>query len=365
MTIDRMDLAAKLYQPGVFPVVAGVANGERSAGPLVVDLDPTTFCDLACPECISGKLLNQGRFSPERLAALAGELVELGVKAVILIGGGEPLAHRGTKRVIATLGAAGVAVGVVTNGTMIDHNLDELSAYASWVRVSVDAATPGTFRLVRPDRRGGSAFDRVIGNMRKLAEVKTGALGYSFLVIVRGGPDGTVEGNHGEILAAAELARDIGCDFFEVKALFDDAHHLIALRPEILREVSGQIEAARLLARDGFEVINSSTMDSIQRRDGPVQPKEYHRCGVTELRTLVTPSGVYVCPYHRGNPAARLGDAVTEPLPELWRRSDRGIVDPSRDCRFHCARHTSNLELHEIAAGRGRPVLENDLDLFL
>ncbi|WP_430784580.1 radical SAM protein [Actinoplanes sp. G11-F43] len=365
MTIDRLDLTAKLYQPGVYPVVERVAAGQRSAGPVVVDLDPTTFCDLACPECISGKLLNQGRFSPERLAALAGELAGMGVRAVILIGGGEPLAHRGTRRVISTLGEAGVAVGVVTNGTMIDHNLEELAAYASWIRVSVDAATAETFRLVRPDRRGGSVFDKVIGNMRKLAPVKTGALGYSFLVIVRRGPDGAVEGNHREILPAAELARDIGCDFFEVKALFDDEHHVIGLDPAILAEVSAQIVAAQALAGAGFEVINSSTMDSVRRRDGPVQPKDYHRCGVTELRTLVTPSGVYVCPYHRGNPAARLGDAVTEPLPEIWARSDRGLVDPSRDCRFHCARHDSNLELGEIAAGRGRPVLDRDHDLFL
>ncbi|MFI5845186.1 radical SAM protein [Catenuloplanes sp. NPDC051500] len=361
MTIDRMDLTGKLYQPGLYSSVVHVASGNRSDNPLVVDLDPTTFCDLACPECISGKLLNQGRFTPERLSELAGELVEMGVRAVILIGGGEPLAHRGTRHVIETLGAAGVRIGVVTNGTMIDHNLDALAAYASWVRVSVDAATPETFRSVRPDRKGGSAFDRVIANMRGLARVKTGALGYSFLVVARRAADGTIEGNHREVFEAARLARDIGCDYFEVKALFDEGHHIVGLGDEVLGSVSEQIEKARAV----IDVVNSSTMDSVRRHDGPVQPKSYHRCGITELRTLVTPSGVYVCPYHRGNPAARLGDAVTEPLPEIWRRSDRGIVDPSRDCAFHCARHGSNLELGEIAAGRGRAVLPEDHDLFL
>ncbi|WP_033340526.1 radical SAM protein [Catenuloplanes japonicus] len=361
MTIDRLDLAGKLYQPGVYPAVARVASGKRSESPLVVDLDPTTFCDLACPECISGKLLNQGRFTPERLVALAGELVEMGVRAVILIGGGEPLAHRGTRRVVTVLGEAGIAIGVVTNGTMIDRNLDELAAHASWVRVSVDAATSETYRSVRPDRKGGSAFDRVIANMRAFARVRTGALGYSFLVVARRAADGTVESNHHEVFEAARLARDIGCDYFEVKALFDEGHHIIGLGDEMRDSVARQIEKAQSL----IEVVNSSTMDSVQRDDGPVQPKAYHRCGVTELRTLVTPSGVYVCPYHRGNPAARLGDAVTETLPEIWRRSDRGIVDPSRDCTFHCARHGSNLELHEIAAGRGRPVHDDDQDLFL
>lgn len=64
MTHDRLDLVSKLYQPTGWPRILQAAAGEPSSAPLVVDLDPTTFCDLACPECISGKLLNQGRFTP-------------------------------------------------------------------------------------------------------------------------------------------------------------------------------------------------------------------------------------------------------------------------------------------------------------
>jgi MoaA/NifB/PqqE/SkfB family radical SAM enzyme len=359
--VERLDLVAKLYQPAIYGAVSGVAGGQRSAAPVVVDLDPTSFCDLACPECISGKLLNQGRFSSERLASLAGELVTMGVQAVILIGGGEPLAHRGTRAVIRVLGAAGIAVGVVTNGTMIDQQLPELAEHAAWVRVSVDAATSGTYQAFRPDRRGGSAFDKVIGNMRRLAAVKTGALGYSFLIMVRG-PDAS---NHHEVYAAAELAKDIGCDYFELKTMFDPEHHIVALADDVLAEVEEQLAGARRLAGPGFEIVNSSTVDSARERRGAVQPKDYHRCGMIELRTLVTSSGVYACPYHRGNPAARLGDAVTDSLLDIWADSDRGIVDPSRDCTFHCARHESNLELHQIAAGTGSVPLSADHDLFI
>lgn len=365
MTIDRLDLTTKLYQPSIFPDVARVAGGERSKSPAVVDLDPTTFCDLACPECISGKLLNQGRFSAQRLEALAGELVTMGVKAVILIGGGEPLAHRGTRSVIHTLGEAGIALGVVTNGTMIEQNLPGLARYASWIRVSMDAATTETYRLFRPNRKGESVFDRVIANMRLFAGAKTGALGYSFLVMSREEADGTVLSNHHEVLQGAELAKDIGCDYFEVKAMFDEQHHIVGISEQMRESIDTQIEKARYLESADFQIINSSTLTSLQEREGPIQEKEYRTCRVTELRTLVTPSGVYVCPYHRGNPAARLGDAVTESLVDIWQKSDRSIVDPSRDCRFHCARHRSNLEMDEIAAGRGRAVLDNDTDLFI
>ncbi|MGH3614304.1 MAG: radical SAM protein [Pseudonocardia sp.] len=363
--MDRLDLAAKLYQPAIYGSVSRVAQGERSSAPVVVDLDPTSFCDLACPECISGKLLNQGRFTRERLSSLTGELVSLGVKAVILIGGGEPLAHRGTQAIIHALGEAGIAIGVVTNGTMIDRNLPGLAEYASWVRVSVDAATTDTYRTFRPDRKGGSVFDQVIGNMRRLAAVKKGALGYSFLVMVREEKDRPAVSNHHEVLRGAELARDIGCDYFEVKAMFDEQHHVVGIAEEILASVEAQLAQAHRLEGPDFTVINSSTLESLRQQEGPVQPKDYRRCGVAELRTLVTSSGVYICPYHRGNPAAMLGDAVTTSLVDIWESSDRGIVDPRRDCSFHCARHGSNLELHKIAAGQGRPVLENDSDLFI
>ncbi|ANW17091.1 radical SAM protein [Streptomyces clavuligerus] len=356
MTFDRLDLVSKLYQPAGWPRVLEAAAGKRTAGPLVVDLDPTTFCDLACPECISGKLLNQGRFTPERLAELAGELIEMSVRGVVLIGGGEPLAHRGTRQVLRVLGEAGVAIGVVTNGTMIQQNLDELAAYASWVRVSMDAGTKETYGRFRPDRKGRSVFDKVVGNMRLLAEVKKGALGYSFLVMTRREPDGTVVSNHHEVLEAAGLAKDIGCDYFETKAMFDDGHHVIQVADGLLRSVDEQLaEAERRWADGSFEIINSSTLTSLRNRVGPMQPKEYHRCKVTELRTLITPSGVYVCSYHRGNAQARIGDAVTERLPDIWENSDRGIVDPTRDCRFHCARHRSNLELDKIATGTVPP----------
>ena len=361
MKLDRLDLISKLYQPLVWPKVLDAAHGSTPPSPVVIDLDPTTFCDLACPECISGKLLNQGRFTPERLQALAEEIIEIGVNAVILIGGGEPLAHPGTRRVLTVLGQAGVAVGLVTNGTLIRQNLEELSRYASYVRVSVDAATAETFGTFRPDRKGGSVFDSVIRNIRELAATKRGALGYSFLVMVRN--DGV--SNHHEVLRAAELARDIGCDYLKVKAMFDESHHIVGVPDEVLDSVESQLAQARQLEDDTFSVIDNSTMRSLRAHKGPVQPKDYARCGVAELRTLVTPSGVYICPYHRGNPKARLGDAVTQSLLDIWRNADRSVIDPRVDCTFHCARHESNLELDAIASGGGRAVLATDEDPFI
>ena len=362
----RLDLRAKLYQESIWPEVQSVANGHRIAAPVVVDLDPTTFCDLACPECISSSVLNQGRFTPTRLADLTRELVVAGVRAVILIGGGEPLAHTGTDEALRLLGEAGIHVGVVTNGTLIDRHIEHLARFASWVRVSVDAGSSATYGRFRPNRRGQSLFDGVVTNMRSLAARKDGALGYSYLLMSRTDAAGdVVDSNFTEVAAAARLARAIGCDYFELKAMFDPEHYVVAQPAHLLRALEDQIEQILRLEAGGFRVIFSSTLQAMRTSRPAVQEKHYSRCKVAELRTLVTPLGVFICPYHRGNAAAKLGDAVHQSFDDIWRTAPTDRIDPSRDCGFHCARHDSNLELDAIGRGLMSRTLVEDFDLFL
>jgi sulfatase maturation enzyme AslB (radical SAM superfamily) len=334
--------------------VNAVAAGESLAAPLVVELDPTSFCDMRCPECISIELLNDARFPRERLLSLAKEFAELGVRAVILIGGGEPLMHNAIGDVIDILGRAGIAVGPTTNGTMIHRYLEPIAEFGSWTRVSVDAGTAETFERFRPHRTGRNVFDRVIDNMRQLAAVKRGSLGYSFLLVARTTPDGAlVESNFGDVAAAAVLARDIGCDYFEVKPTYDLAHFLVAQPPGLGDLLADQLHQAHETATGGFEVLSPRTLATVMDERQYVEPKGYHHCPVAELRTLVTATGAYVCPYHRGNPHARYGNPLTESFAEMWsgqRRHDvKTGIDPATECRFHCIRHQSNLLLLRMA----------------
>ena len=363
---SRLDLEAKLYQRSIWPSVTEVAGGGKLKAPLVVDLDPTTFCDLACPECISGQLLNKGRFSDERLEELARELVEAGVRAVILIGGGEPLAHPGTWRALSVFGPAGVAIGVVTNGTQIHRNVDLLARYAHWVRVSMDAGTSETYGKFRPDRRGRSRFDDVVANMRLLAERRQGSLGYSFLLMTRTNDKGeTTDTNFLDVAEAGRLARDIGCDYFELKAMFDMDHFIIEQPPELLAALEAQVEELSELQSEDFEVVASSTLTALRTGAPPAQAKHYSRCPISELRTLLTPSGAYICPYHRGNPDAKLGDPVTQSFEELWGQANGDKVNPAKDCRFHCARHDSNLAIQAIGEDQARRPVREDFDPFI
>ena len=323
-------------------------------GPLVVELDPTTICNLACHDCISANLLNQGGFSNDRLMRLAEEFQQVGVKAVVLIGGGEPMAHPKFGDIVRSLTAMDIQVGVTTNGTLISKFMEE-SAMTKWLRVSVDAGTAEVFSEFRPHRSGRSQFDLVIRNMANLAKVKTGLLGYSFLLLSKFSTSGElVSTNSTDIAKAAVLARDIGCDYFEVKPAFDLMHYLQKQDNEVVRIVNGQLDEIRDLVTDKFKVIAPTTLEeALSGSEG--QPKNYKSCPTTNLRTVVTPSGVYACPYHRGNLQMKIGDAVTTSFVEIWKGKRRSDVmtnlNPSKHCGFHCIRHESNLFLFELENG--------------
>jgi len=351
-----MNISKKLYQDFVIDKIQSTNWQKGTDGPLIVELDTTEACDLACPGCISEEIMADNKLSSKRLMEIGKEFKDIGVKGVVLIGGGEPLSHPKIGDFIEYLGENDIAIGITTNGTFIHKNLETIAKYSSWTRVSMDAATTEMFEILRPTKGGGSKFDLVINNMKNLAKIKTGKLGYSFLIRTEVEGDRIVSNIH-EIYDAAKLAREIGCDYFEVKPSYqyrnNAVHSLVKHPKEHLDQARHEIERLNELVTDNFSIIKAITLDaSLKGGEETLQPKEYTTCPATELRTLVTPSGVYVCPYWRGKQQFNVGNILENSLQDIWHSSRRKEVqtwlDPSKHCGFNCLRHETNLEIFKI-----------------
>jgi MoaA/NifB/PqqE/SkfB family radical SAM enzyme len=353
---EKMNILDKLHQGYVVDKIKNTDWNLGTDGPLVVELDTTEACNLACPGCISEDLVeNSTSFSRERLLQIGEEFKEIGVKAVILIGGGEPLLHPAVGELIEYLGENDIHVGITTNGYCINQYMDIIAKYAKWTRVSMDAATDETFCKLRPAKDGKSKFDFIVDNMRKLAKIKQGTLGFSYLIRTEADGFG-IESNIHEIYDAAVLAREIGCDYFEVKPSYSyvggQNHALVKHDIDKMKEARKQIERLSSLETDTFKVIKAINLEASLNCVDVSQPKDYHRCPMGDLRTLVCPSGVYVCPYWRGKDAFRIGDAQTTSIKDIWksdrRKSVMEYVDPSKICSFHCLRHQSIEEVYRM-----------------
>ena len=356
MTKQRaLSLEGKLNQNGIKERIKSTFIKKERTGPWVIELDPTTACNLACHDCISANLLNQGGIDPKRLLKLADEFKDIGVKAVVLIGGGEPMAHKEFGNLVKAFAEKDIHIGVTTNGTLLKRHMDVCSEHLSWLRVSVDAGSPEVFNQFRPHASGKSQFDLVINNMKELGQRKKGIMGYSFLLLSKFDKSGKLENTNAvDIEKAGNIAKDIGCDYFEVKPAFDLMHYLQSQDTKVTDIANKQLAAIKKLNSGTFQVIAPYTLDEALKGVA-VQPKEYERCLVQDLRTVVSPSGVYVCPYHRGNLNMRIGDITKQSFKEMWyskkRKEVRDRVNPKIHCGFHCIRDGSNKFLEKIING--------------
>ena len=346
-----MNLTNKLNQEFVINKLSETDWEFGNTGPLVVELDPTAVCDLACPGCISEDLVSIGNsFSNDKLLEMGQDFIECGVKAVILIGGGEPLAHPKTGELISLLGGNDIHIGITTNGSFIHKFIEPIAEYSKWTRVSMDAGSDSVFTNLRPTKGGKSKFSKIVDNMRMLAKVKKGKLGFSYLIQTEADGPG-IKSNIHEIYDAAVLAKDIGCDYYEVKPTYqfrDDAvHKLMKHDPKLMGEA--KIEIARLdeLESEDFKIMKAINLEYSLNGIDIEQPKSYKKCPSTHLRTTIAPSGAFICPYWRGKDDYKIGDLNKMTFMEMWNGAKRKEVmdrtDISIDCHeIHCLRHKTN-----------------------
>ena len=272
----ELTLQDKLFQSDVQVRIREFIKNKK-VNPWVVELDPTTACNLACHGCISANLLNQGGFERERIKNLAKEFYENGIKAVVLIGGGEPMAHPEFGTIVDYFYQQDIHVGVTSNGTMIRRYLNSLAKHTKWVRISLDAGSNEVFQKYRPHASGKSQFDKVVEQMRELSKIRTGKLGYSFLILTKTDKHGKfIETNATDIVNGAKIAKDIGCDYFEVKPSFDMMHFMNGLAPETAKIVNDQLKEIKTMESDEFKVISPYTLND-NLDDKNTQEKNYTR----------------------------------------------------------------------------------------
>ena len=358
---EILNFTNKMLQPNLLPRIEEYAEKRTTSGPLIVEIDPSTACNFQCPECISADLLNKGEIKDERLVKLIDEFHEAGVKGIIFIGGGEPLAHKLMPKPIVKAHRLGISIGLTTNGSLINRYLEEIAEHVQWTRVSVDAGTQETFSRFRPSHIPNS-FSKITSNIEALAKIKRGILGYSFLLMERRGIGGEAATNVQELFPAAKLARNLGCDYFEFKPAVDTHHSLIPFSDSMRGEIERQIPMLQALNTDRFQVVSPKSTDHLMTGGSPSQPKNYQTCPSLELRTVVTMNGIYPCPYKRGYENQKIG-GIDGNFKDYWMSRERQnrakAINPSKACPFYCIRHESNLILHLLANGH-----EEGIDLL-
>lgn len=230
-------------------------SADRGAGPWTLELYPTLRCNLDCAFCDTTDRHRPpvNELPTERQVAIVDEAAALGVRQVMVLGGGEPLLSAAFPAVARRVKHHGMRGFLTTNGTRLDV-VGPMLAEIGWdeVHVSVDGATPATHDALRGKR---GAFAKTVGGACRLRR-RGVRLGVHTVLTNR---------NVDELADLVRLAAAIGAWRVEVDAL-------IAYRPEQQALALGDAERERLPirmeeARAEAEKLGIST--NLDRPHGP------------------------------------------------------------------------------------------------
>lgn len=292
-----------------FPDRLEAIQTREPAGPVHVQIILSDLCNQSChfcayrdPSYTSSQLFHvDGNYNPnrmipyEKVLEILDDCVEMGVQAIQLTGGGEPTVHPRFGDIVQEILDRGLKWALVTNGVLA--NKWDLST-ATWVRVSLDAATPQTYARIRrvPENHFHKACDTI-------ARVRPGV---GFVV--------TPE-NWREVVQAAQLAKSLGASNMRIGAQFSVAGE--DLYAEIRSTAAEYCRAAMELGDETFTVVNRFSEKLEDLSQG--QPN-YSLCGYQYFTTYIgADQNLYRCCVYAYNPHGLIGSIKGRRFRDVWR----------------------------------------------
>ena len=312
-------------------------------------LEVTNRCNLKCKACIlyRGSWESPRDLTYDELVRITDQLPDL--KRIALHGIGEPLLNEDLPAMIRHLKNRYVFVFFNSNGILleqkqqnklIDAGLDEL-------RVSLDAASPQTYRAMR----NSDGFDRIVNNLQSFVErMQRKAVSRPKLSLWYLGTRENIDALPAFIRLAAAIG--VGQAYLQRLVYFqDDAGYGLATSEKSLvasdRKIQQMLEHGQDLANQLGIEFNASglttPLESVQTDDGnPCTWKECLR--PTTLMYITANGNVLPCcisPFSTADyDSILLGNVFETPLTEIWRgskyrtfRQSHQSATPPKSCR--------------------------------
>lgn len=224
------------------------------------------------------------RIPLEFAETLPRQMVEAGIPAIELTGGGEPTLWKAFDTLYENLGLNKRDIGLVTNGSALtDKRIELIRKYGMWVRISMDSSSPETHKKIH--RTQGDDFTKALKAIEKLTNNKpeTLTVGISFII--------TPE-NVWEIESASDLYSRLNVDHLRFSWMYDKEGH--AGINEVDKELAqGMIRAMQKKHnRDGFTIFTEADRINLYSRPNTDFDKCYYQRFVMAIGA---DSKVYPC----------------------------------------------------------------------
>jgi len=254
--------------------------------PASIEIHPTNICQLKCSFCYYRNFVQEESIPLNTMLTLIDDLHTMGVKAVIISGGGEPLLYPHIKTVIKSIAVKGISLGINTNGIALSASIVEDLLRCNWIKISIDAATASSYSSMKNCQE--ETFNKVVSNLRLLVEKRNKT--QSMLRIQLGFIIN--KQNWHEIIPFMEMFQDWPLDFSKDSLLF---------RPVIGKFFDVDAHEVEELIDENIDYIKNYPFPNTllhyleRRRNIEKSPKSF-KCRVLSLISCVgADSRVYPC----------------------------------------------------------------------
>lgn len=227
---------------------------------------------------------------------------EMGVKAVLLTGGGEPTTHPHFKRIVEELRAVGIKLGLNTNLVTSDKNVEILKEF-EWARVSIDSYDEKSYTDVR--RVSPTHWKTLIKNVQQIPKNREFVLGAGFVI--------TKDNFQGLYQGVAQF-KDWGFDNVRLSATFSPEKE--RYYDGIEKAVQAEIDRTMTLESADFKIFNQF---KFRFGDLGLGTPDYEFCGIMHFVTYVAADlNVYTCCTQAYNKRGLIGSFQDCSFQELW-----------------------------------------------
>jgi wyosine [tRNA(Phe)-imidazoG37] synthetase (radical SAM superfamily) len=335
------DFTDKLRQPSLAPHVEAYVRWRRAVlaareqgepepsapelAPISINLDLTTACNYACTHCIDWEILNtRYKYEESELRDSMRLMSERGMRSVILIGGGEPTLFPNFADFVRFLKELDLQVSIVSNGSRCDR-LAAAAVHmndADWIRLSLDSGSNELFREMHKPASKTLDLDTICEGVREIKRVNPRVpVGFSYVIVWSGASrdDEEICENIHEIVQAAERAQHYGFDYISFKPILErEASGAEVMDPEktrsetvlVVKRIRNEVDRAKQFANERFKVYESSNLRVLEQGNWQELTRQPRTCHMQALRQVLTPTGLYNCPAHRGVDKAHIATAA-------------------------------------------------------
>jgi MoaA/NifB/PqqE/SkfB family radical SAM enzyme len=347
-------------------LIAAIASGRATRGPVHAEFDITDRCNVACYFCNQQDVRTKDQISLPHLTRLVDELLATGLRSVRLSGGGDPLFHANILDFLDHLSGRGIVVdNLTTNGALLGPEVARrlVAGRAREVIFSLNAVDDADYHRMMRVPLG--TFDRVLRNIRGLVAERGDAdapgIVVQFLIDRR---------NYTRLPEMYDLGRSLGADRIAISNVLEiplervdrelllgpeDAEALRPLLEEIYRrdrdlhllQIFFPVAAWNVLTAQVKEKVGYGPEENLFPMAGSFQEKN-GQCFFGWYTAVIRGNGeMYPCCLLMQPGYQPLGNAVNGRFVDHWngpaftrlRQEQREVLLQGDQARFDPARH--------------------------